>query len=195
MRAPAPNYAVDIKSVAVRGEQEVLGSQRAVLDDPRPRSDPGDQDEDRGVIEDLEVRIAERHPLTVRLWASGQGCQQVGLRRIRDPVEKALIPDHRERPRLPVRRARRMHGGVEEITDLLGVYGLRRVGPRRAAARDRVVEVHRAIPFGQRCHVPATRGKRGATGDEPRSLCRTDPREAPRSLASSMESGRVGTAT
>jgi len=50
------------KSVTVRGKHQVLGSQRVVFDDPRPLPDPRDQDQCRCVIEDLEVRTAERRP-------------------------------------------------------------------------------------------------------------------------------------
>jgi len=90
------------KSLAIRGEHQVLGSQCAIFNDPRPLRDPGDQDQRRGVIEDLEARIAEHRPVTVGLRSIWQGREHVGLRSIRDPVEQALVANHRERPGLPV---------------------------------------------------------------------------------------------
>ena len=193
------------ESLTVRREHQVLGRQRAVLDDPRRLRDPRDQDQGRGVIEDLEVRITERRPIPVRLRARGQGREQVDLGSLRDPVKQSLIADHRERPFLPVRRIRRVDGGVDETADALVVNGLGREGPRRATTRNRLAEVHAAIPSVGKpamqnrvsnCAEPRDQvrwglqiaaasfpkhgGERGATGDGPRSLCRAATREAAR---------------
>ena len=127
-------------------EHQVLGRERAVLDDPWTGCLTGNKDQQRRVVENLKSRVAE-HGVKMRgASACGHigrhGRQHMSFCGLRNPIEQGQVPHHGEGPRLLVDRIGRLGGGSDETADGLLIDRTALILANRAPLRNRFHDVH-----------------------------------------------------
>ena len=155
------------KTHAMSGEHEILRRQRTVLDYPWASLSCRDHDQNRRMVEYMEIRATQT--LIEMRWQGGlPDAQHMGLGVMRNSIKQGSVANNRERPRLLIDCARRVDCRIDQASDrLLG----HRIGsgppsPRHGTHRRARAHGGRALRQRSPCHrrLAATGRTQAATG-------------------------------